>query len=58
MGRYKLVREKQNRTRDWQLFDLAGDLGETRNLLAAKPDLARRLEAQLARWEEDAKSGR
>ncbi|MHC4398276.1 MAG: sulfatase-like hydrolase/transferase [Planctomycetota bacterium] len=58
MGRYKLIRERYSRTRDFQLFDLQNDLGETKNLLAEKPDLARRLEAELTRWEEEAEAGR
>jgi arylsulfatase A-like enzyme len=58
VGQYKLIRERRARTGDWQMFDLERDVGETNNLLAARPDLARRLESQLARWEEDATAGR
>lgn len=57
-GQYKLIRESKSRTRDWQLFDLSTDLGETTNLAASKPELAGRLEAEFERWRKDAKTGR
>lgn len=33
-----------------ELYDLARDLGETRNLAAERPELAQRLRAELQRW--------
>ncbi|HID22347.1 MAG TPA: hypothetical protein EYP14_08090 [Planctomycetaceae bacterium] len=38
MGRYKLIRERESRDRNWQLFDLEADIGETCNLAAAEPE--------------------
>ena len=58
MGRYKLLREQQSTNQDWQLFDLQTDIGETANLLSAKPELAERLKAEHERWEKEASSGR
>lgn len=37
MGRYKLIRERYSTSQDWQLFDLQTDIGESANLMAAKP---------------------
>jgi arylsulfatase A-like enzyme len=56
-GRYKLLRESQARTRDWQLFDLETDIGETKNLSAERPELARKLQAAFERWECDTTAG-
>jgi len=58
MGKYKLIKERRSRTREWQLFDLHTDVGETRNLVAAKPELAQQLESEFERWLADAKTGR
>lgn len=54
MGRYKLLREQQSTNPDWQLFDLQSDIGETANLLAARPELAEQLKAEYERWEKEA----
>lgn len=35
------------------LYDLSGDLGETKNLSAAKPDIVAALKARLATWDKD-----
>ena len=35
---------------DWELYDLAADLGETKNLAAAQPDLAKELLAKYDAW--------
>ncbi|MEJ2701507.1 MAG: sulfatase-like hydrolase/transferase [Sedimentisphaerales bacterium] len=51
MGRYKLLREQQSTNQSWQLFDLETDIGETANLVSAKPELAKKLEAEFKRWE-------
>ena len=56
MGRYKLLREQQSTNQDWQLFDLQTDIGETANLLAARPELAEHLKAEHERWEKDTTS--
>lgn len=58
MGRYKLLREKQSTNQNWQLFDLQTDIGETANLVSAKPEIAERLETEYERWEKEATSGR
>ena len=58
MGRYKLLREKQSTNQNWQLFDLQTDIGETANLVSAKPELAEHLEAEYERWEKQVSSGR
>ena len=54
MGRYKLLREQQSTNQDWQLFDLETDIGETANLLAAKPEVVEHLKAEYERWAKDA----
>jgi arylsulfatase A len=53
MGRYKLLRERYSTNQDWQLFDLQNDIGETANLLAAKPEIAKHLKAEYERWEKE-----
>ncbi len=58
MGRYKLIRERYSTNQDWQLFDLQTDIGETANLLAAKPDIAEHLKTEYERWENVITSGR
>ncbi len=58
MGRYKLIRERYSTNQDWQLFDLQTDIGETANLLAAKPDIAENLKAEYEHWEKEIISGR
>jgi len=57
MGRYKLLQEKQSTNQNWQLFDLQTDIGETANLVSAKPELAEQLETEYERWEKEATSG-
>lgn len=49
-GSWKLVRQLERGRQEpgWQLFDLASDTGEARDLAADKPDLARDLEQ---RWQ-------
>jgi arylsulfatase A-like enzyme len=56
MGRYKLLREKQSTNQNWQLFDLQTDIGETANLVSAKPELTEHLKAEYERWEKEAKT--
>jgi len=34
----------------WELYDLAADIGETRNLASARPDVVQRLGQELVRW--------
>ena len=50
--RYKYVRRLYERD---ELYDLAADPGETRNLAADQPRLRAQLEADYRRWEEDVK---
>jgi arylsulfatase A-like enzyme len=52
-GRYKLIRERNSTNQDWQLFDLQTDIGETSNLLAAKPEIAKQLKIEYERWEKE-----
>lgn len=47
-GPYKLIRRYDDNS--VELFDLAADAGETRNLAAEKPKLAAKLDQQLGRW--------
>jgi arylsulfatase A-like enzyme len=47
-GRYKLIRRYDDNS--LELFDLATDIGEERNLAAQRPELAAKLDAQLGRW--------
>lgn len=47
-GEWKLV--KQSPTSAFRLYGLASDVGETNDLAAAKPELARQLKTQLDRW--------
>jgi arylsulfatase A-like enzyme len=55
-GRYKLIRERNSTNKDWQLFDLQTDIGETANLIAAKPEIAEQLKAEYKRWEKEVTS--
>ncbi len=57
-GRYKLISEQYSTNKDWQLFDLQTDIGDTYNLRAAKPDLASKLQAEYERWEGEVTKGR
>jgi arylsulfatase A-like enzyme len=52
-GRYKLIREQNSTNRDWQLFDLQTDIGETANLLAKKSEIAEQLKTEYQRWEKE-----
>ncbi|MBA4187301.1 MAG: N-acetylgalactosamine-6-sulfatase [Planctomycetaceae bacterium] len=47
-GQYKLIRRYDDNS--LELFDLASDLGEKRNLAAEKPEVATKLDDQLGRW--------
>jgi arylsulfatase A-like enzyme len=49
-GDWKLVRLKGKPD---DLYDLASDIGETRNLAAAKPRVARRMAAKLEAWNQE-----
>ncbi len=49
-GDWKIVREKPDQP--WQLFNLAEDLGETRNLADLRPEQANALAKTFKRWEE------
>jgi hypothetical protein len=41
-GRWKAIRPNLKRNLDIELYDLAGDVGETTNLANSKPDLVAR----------------
>ena len=47
-GQYKLIEYYENNRRE--LFDLKADLSESRNLIEAKPEIAKALTAKLAAW--------
>jgi arylsulfatase A-like enzyme len=47
-GNHKLVKARGG-SGDWELYDLAADIGETKNLAVDKPDLAKDL---LAKWDD------
>jgi arylsulfatase A-like enzyme len=49
-GRWKLVRL---RGKPAELFDLAADIGETRNLAGLEPEVAQRLAAALDTWDKE-----
>ncbi|MFM7033878.1 MAG: sulfatase [Planctomycetia bacterium] len=49
-GRHKLIEHFEDGR--LELYDLAADVGETRNLAAVEPDLAATLAARLAAWRE------
>ena len=48
-GNHKLVKARGG-SGDWELYDLAADLGETKNLAAEKPDVAKVLIAKYDAW--------
>lgn len=48
-GNHKLVKARGG-SPDWELYDLAADLGETKNLAAEKPDVAKELLAKYDAW--------
>jgi len=47
-GQYKLIRRYDGNS--LELFDLANDISEKRNLAAEKPEVAMKLDEQLGRW--------
>ena len=51
-GAWKLIKPEGKPA---QLFDLASDLGEKKDVAAEKPDLAQRLAAMLATWRKELK---
>jgi arylsulfatase A len=57
-GRYKLIREQDTPHQDWQLFDLQTDLGESRDLRPARPELAEQLRAEYERRRAECRNAR
>lgn len=51
-GQYKLIRRYDDDS--LELFDLSTDLGEQRNLAAAKPEIVAKLKERLGQWLKDA----
>lgn len=49
MGDWKIVREKTDRP--WQLFNIATDQSEARNVATTRPEKAAELAAEFARWQ-------
>ncbi|MFH1918917.1 MAG: sulfatase-like hydrolase/transferase [Planctomycetota bacterium] len=47
-GRHKLVKPRTGKS--WELYDLADDPGETKNLAQEKPELAAELEREFEQW--------
>ena len=47
-GRYKAVKPRTSQS--WELYDLAADPGETKDLASDKPDVAARLMRDFERW--------
>lgn len=47
-GRYKLLRNQNDQP--WELYDLANDPGETKDLAAAKPEVVAGLARRFERW--------
>ncbi|MBI4604228.1 MAG: sulfatase-like hydrolase/transferase [Planctomycetes bacterium] len=47
-GRWKLLRQRGG---DWQLYDLSADLGESKDLAGARPELVTELGAAFERWD-------
>jgi arylsulfatase A-like enzyme len=47
-GDWKIVREKPNQP--WQLFDLAKDMGESKDLAAEKPEMLEQLVSERKKW--------
>lgn len=52
-GRYKLITGEKNTTHE--LYDVVDDIGETKNLAAAKPKLVKRLDAAWKAWNAEMK---
>ena len=53
-GNYKAVSvSPPSGSREWQLFNIAEDPGETRNLADERPELLKRLQAAWDRYAED-----
>ena len=52
-GDLKIIRTKT--TTPWELYDLAADPGEKKNLAAARPDEVARLAATFTQWQSDVK---
>lgn len=48
--RWHLVNDSKENRRQWQLFDLASDFGETHDLARQHPEIVRELEAAYDKW--------
>lgn len=48
-GQHKLVKARGG-SGDWELYDLAADIGETKNLASEKPEVAKELQAKWDSW--------
>jgi hypothetical protein len=57
-GGLKYVRHAKAGQTEEHLFDLTQDEGESRDLIAARPDDASRLKALLAAWEKEVRAPR
>jgi arylsulfatase len=49
-GRWKLVWDKFNRARQWELYDMQADRTELNDLAAEKPELVAQMRAGYERW--------
>jgi hypothetical protein len=54
----KYIWQTDGRKSEEYLFDLSSDVSESRDLLARRPEEARRLKALLAKWEKEVRHGR
>jgi arylsulfatase A-like enzyme len=54
-GRFKIIRRADNEP--WQLYDLAADIGETKDLAREQPDVVQALAAKFGQWHASVKKG-
>jgi len=56
-GNYKLIRFLKEGAERFELYDLAEDLGEEKNLASEQPDFVKTLKAKLMAWEKEVNQG-
>ena len=52
-GRYQLVCASKNGQKNWELYEVKSDPGESRNIAAEQPQIVRRMEAAYDHWWEE-----
>ncbi len=50
LGKYHLVNTHKEGKKDWELFDLATDPGEKKNIAAEHPDIVKKMDAAYDQW--------